>query len=75
MDTFNLTEILSLEFVATFGKMALWLQAIGIITLILLISNLISIFSTFLRRKREKIILDKLEEIEKKLDKINKNKR
>lgn len=69
MEIFNLTEILPLEFVTTFGRMAIWLQAIGIITLVLLISNIISIFSAFLRRKREKIILEKLEEIEKKLDK------
>ena len=72
MEIFNITEILPMGFVQTFGEMALWLQAIGIITLVLLISNIVSILSTFHRRKREKAILEKLDKIEEKLDKINK---
>ncbi len=71
----TLTEVFSIETVAGFGKIALWLQTIGIITLILLISNIVNIISALLRRKREKLILEKLKDISKKIEKIDKKKK
>ncbi len=62
---------LPVDIVLQMGNIVLWLQALGIITLILLISTIISIFSTFRRIKREKQILIKLESIEKKINRLS----
>ena len=69
----NVTNV-PVDFVLQMGQVVLWLQTLGIITLILFVSTLINLIVIFKRRKRELIIRRRLESIENKLDKLLKKK-
>lgn len=58
------------DIVVGLGQIALWLQAIGIIALILVISSIIRLILLIKSKKKEKALTKKLDEIEKKLDRL-----
>lgn len=68
----NVTNV-PVDLVLQMGQVVLWLQTLGVITLVLFISTIISVIAIFNRRKRDAANLEKLDSIEKKLDKLLKN--
>ena len=58
------------DLVLQMGQVVLWLQTLGVITLVLFISTIISVVAIFNRRKRDEANVKRLESIEKKLDNL-----
>jgi biopolymer transport protein ExbB/TolQ len=72
-NVFNMTDV-SVELIHTVGNMALWLQGLGIIIVLWIVFQLVSLY---LNRKKVKEIYkikDDIKRIEGKIDKIIKKK-
>ena len=65
----NVTNV-PVDLVLQMGQVVLWLQTLGVITLVLFISTIISVVAIFKRRKRDEANVKRLESIEKKLDNL-----
>ncbi len=63
--TATLTEITK-----NLGQLAIWLQAIGILIILWVVFNIISLINQRMKRKKLSIIEKRLETIEQKLDKL-----
>ncbi|MBI2449770.1 hypothetical protein HYV49_05750 [Candidatus Pacearchaeota archaeon] len=57
------------------GRVGLWIQAIGLVVILWIIFEIIVLINNRIKRKRLYAIEDRLERIEKKLDKFTKSKR
>ena len=58
------------EVISGVGQIGLWLQALGIVVVLVIVFNLISFFYNRKRMKEIAIIKENMDRIEKKIDKI-----
>ena len=57
------------------GKIGLWIQTIGLVIILWLVFQIIILINNRIRRKKMYSIEERLEKIEKKIDKLIKNKK
>ena len=66
----NATTATLTEITKNLGQLALWLQAIGILIILWIVFNIISLINQIIKRKKLSIIENRLETIEQKLNKL-----